>query len=125
MFEDDPEMQELVRKAQADPEPEHKPWWYGAIVGVAMLAVGASDRHTFPDMGVLAYRASVFPLFAGGLLAIGVLGWRPGNYRNIQTDERLVLWKPLKLWLRGLYVLASGAVLVFGAWVAYSDITRL
>lgn len=121
MFENDPEMQEMVRKADAEPTPERKPIWWQIVQGVMMLvgvgaawglqiALGTAFHPLVPISGALA----------GGVLAMGVFGHRPGRYRIVETDEKLTMWVRLPaLWRAGAclgpVVLIAGALALANA----------
>jgi hypothetical protein len=111
MFEDDPEMQELIRKNAAEPEPEKRPLWWQIVMGVAML-LGAAATSALPIAVGWGYHPvlSATGMLGGACVVLGALGMYPGRYRIIETDERLTLWKPFKPALRAL--VAAGALLV-------------
>ncbi|MBI5535949.1 MAG: hypothetical protein HY898_24730 [Deltaproteobacteria bacterium] len=126
MFEDDPEMQAMIRKAQAEPEPVHKPWWYQLILAGMMLGgAGVSLLIPIAVWSAVDFRVAAFGMLAGGLFTMAVLGWRPGRYREISTDKRMTLWKPLALWLRALFALGSLAVFGLGVGIAWYDASEL
>jgi hypothetical protein len=126
MFEDDPEMQAMMKRAQAEPEPEHKPWWFQLILAVLMLAGGGvSVLVPMIVWNAVDLRVAAFGMFAGGLFTMAVLGWRPGRYREIMTDKKMTLWKPLPTWLRALLVVASLAVFMVGVGIAWYDASEL
>ena len=115
MFEDDPEMQQMIRARDALPTPERKPVWWQIVLGVLMLvgvgvawglqiALGTAFHTLVPISGALA----------GGTLAMGIFGYRPGRYRVIETDEKLTMWLALPPLWRGGALLAS-LVIVGGA----------
>jgi hypothetical protein len=123
MFEDDPEMQEMIKRANAEPEPEPKPLWFQAVLVLLMLGGGGlSVLIPFVLWRAIDPRVGAFGLFAGGLGAIGLLGWRPGRYQDFRTEEKMTLWKPIKLWLRGLYFVGALAVFVLGIGIALYDL---
>jgi hypothetical protein len=126
MFEDDPEMQAMIKKAQAEPEPCHKPWWFQLILAVMMIGGGGvSLLIPIAVWNAVDFRVAAFGMFAGGLFTMAVLGWRPGRYREISTDKRMTLWKPLPAWLRALFALASLAVFAIGVGIAWYDASEL
>ncbi|MCA9623703.1 MAG: hypothetical protein KC731_31995, partial [Myxococcales bacterium] len=119
-FHDNPEMLELIaknaeneRKRAASP-PTEKPWWWVALsvlIGVMLsLLCGAMG---YLQLGELPHEA----VFACGLIGgtasfYGVSGWRAGNYENISTGEKKVLWTKMGTGLRLLVTL--GALLMLG-----------
>jgi hypothetical protein len=116
MFADDPFMLAAVRRARAEKDPERKPWWFFVVAGLIALALGGAASGAVYLIGDLSDLEN--PLapgsgpVAGMLLAAGILGYRPQNYRIEGTERRLVLWAPLApLWRLG----AIGVALVWTA----------
>ena len=118
MFEDDPEMQAL--KKDAPPEPERKPIWWQIVQGVLMLeGVGAAWGLQIALGTRFHPLVPISGAFAGGLLAIGIFGHRPGRYRIVETDEKLTMWVKLPaLWRAGA---AVGSLAVIGGAIALAN----
>src|SRR5689334_16653198 len=97
MFANDPEMLEMVRKARAERDPVQKPWWW---IALQLLAGAVGAGATVVGTMALGWGLVPHPLvplagLAGGCAAfIGVVGHCPGNFRVVETDQRLTLWKP-------------------------------
>lgn len=121
MFKDDPFMLDGVKKARAEPDPVQKPWWWfvlQALSGIVGAALGVGVLYGLgweKDPEPLALLSG---LLAGLVTFSGAVGFLPGNYRVIETDRRLTLWKPLGPKIRaalvvgGLLITVAGPLLV-------------
>ena len=123
-MDSDPEMQALRKQAE-DYTPVRKPIWFQILLGVAMVG-GGGIMALIPIViwNVFDFRIIAFGLLAGGLFMEAVLGWMPGRYRIIETDEKCTLWKPIKLPLRAALGAGSVAVLGVGVLIAWHDYTE-
>lgn len=116
MFADDPEMLEMIRKARKEQgSVSRKPIWWQIFL--ALLGLVGAALNCLPAVLEVVPFHPVLPatgLFGGMLIALGILGHRPGKYeidRGLGHDkERATLWKPLPLAMRlGAFGLGVGA----------------
>jgi hypothetical protein len=122
MFEDDPEMQQLLAAARAMPRPEEKPgWWTSLSLGLLVAGAGAMAGLAY-GLGWNILAGGVFGCLAGIACGWAVLGYRAGQYgitRGPREGERVVLWTPIEPAHRALAALAVPLLLIVGAGIAY------
>lgn len=111
MFRNDPEMLDMVRKARLEWDPIKKPWWWIALQLIAGLAGGGLTTAVVWALGYGMPHPLVplSGLIMGFAVFIGIVGFLPGNYRIIETEERLTLWKPIGGGVRAA-ILAGGVL---------------
>lgn len=96
-----------------------KPWWFIALQlvgGLVGAGIGAATPLAFPHW---SFEPIIFGTLGGMLLAIGALGYLPGNYRDMDTDERMTLWKRMTPLARAGAAASFVALLGVGAAVAW------
>lgn len=116
MFADDPEMLEMIRKARKEQGTVSKKpiWWQLLLVVFGLIGAAATALPALLEVVPFHPVLPASGLFGGMLLALGMLGHRPGKYeidRGLgQEKERATLWKPLPLPMRlGAFALGLGA----------------
>lgn len=116
MFADDPEMLEMIRKARKEQGTVSKKpiWWQLLLVVFGLIGAAATALPALLEVVPFHPLLPASGLFGGMLLALGILGHRPGKYeidRGLGAEkERATLWKPLPLPMRlGAFALGLGA----------------
>jgi hypothetical protein len=121
MFENDPEMQQLLAERRAMTEPEDKPgWWDASMIVLMALGTGGMAAVAYA-LEIAVYPAAIFGLLAGGACFAAIFGWWPRRYRYImgpQEGKRFHLWVRIKPGLRALLALAVPALVAFGVYAA-------
>ena len=126
MFEDDPEMQAMVKKGQVEVEPVEKPWWFQLVTVVGLL-IGAGLMLLVGVLffNLLDYYAWVFGGAAGGVASLAALGWTAGRYENFMSGQKFTLWKPIRPLHRLLMIPGTFALLGLGVAVTWYDAGQL
>lgn len=96
-----------------------KPWWFVALQLVGALlgaGIGAATPLAFAHW---TFEPIIFGTLGGMMLVIGALGYLPGNYRDIHTDERMTLWKQLTPLARALSAASFVGLVGVGVAVAW------
>jgi hypothetical protein len=110
----------MVKKAREERDPVRKPWWWFVLQLLSALVGGAITTGVVWELG-WGMPHSLVPIagVAGGLAVFSaVMGFLPGNYRIIETDERLTLWKPLSGKMRAAIAAGGIAFMVVGPLLA-------
>jgi hypothetical protein len=127
MFEDDPEMQEMIAAYQAMPEPQEKPeWWFAVQAGLLAAGAGGAAALAY-GLGLHVWPALVCGCLAGIACSLAVLGFRSGwfRYRSGPWEgEKVLLWMPLRPVHRVLCGLAVPLLLVFGLYASHDETQR-
>jgi hypothetical protein len=122
MFEDDPEMQQVLAASRAMPRREKKPGWWASLSFGLLVAGGGAMAGLGYGLGWNVWAACVFGALAGIACSWAVFGYSAGRYRftsGPREGERIVLWTPIAPVRRVLAALAVPLLLLVGAGIAY------
>jgi hypothetical protein len=112
-FRNDRDMLEMIAKEAERPKPVKKPWWWVVLsVVCGLIGCALCGAINYLQLGdVPEPTGAMFGLIGATVGFYAIIGWRAGNFEDMQTGEKMVLWIKMGTGLRLL--VTAGAVAAF------------